>query len=231
MQLDLGNVWCILVSGIFNVEAILVWWPCVHSLPTTKKSQRELLELWLCHLAAWHCSFVEWKTERGRWETDTFHDQISVLFPYEKWAFFLFVHFCTCIENRILTLCLKGKHQHPAFHLVFFSSGMLEANVLSTHYRTFLLFHDCGCHWQWKAHWARWLCDWSLLVSLSELTGCRTSSTVFFSYSPASGWMISFTYRHLRNTLIPGSPTTSGKSEGCTASWGTTLASHGSRIS
>lgn len=65
MQLDLGNVWCIFVSGIFSVEAILVWWPCVHSLPTTKKSQRELpLELWLCHLAAWHCSFVEWKTER-----------------------------------------------------------------------------------------------------------------------------------------------------------------------
>lgn len=124
MQIDLGNVWCILVSGIFNIETILVWWPCVHSLLTAKKSQKELpLELWLCHLAAWHCSFVEWKTEKGRWETDTFRDQISVLFPYEKWAFFLFIRFCTCIENRITTLCLKGKHQHPAFHL---HSSLLE---------------------------------------------------------------------------------------------------------
>lgn len=192
MQLDLGNVWCILVSGIFNIEAILVWWwPSVHSLPTTKKSQREFpLDLWLCHLVACIVALLSRKQSGGRWETDTFHDQISVLFPYEKWAFFLFVRFCTCIENRIMTLCLKGKHQHPAFRLAFFSSGMLEANVLSTHYRTFLLFHDCGCHWQWKAHWARWLWDWSLWVSLSELTGCRTSSTGFFFSIPRhlSGW-------------------------------------------
>lgn len=188
MQLDLGNVWCILISGIFNVEAILVWWPCVHSLPTTKKSQSELsLKLWLRHLAAWHWALLSGRQRGGRWETDTFHDQISLLFPYEKWAFFLFVRFCTCIENRIMTLCLKGKHQHPAFRLAFFWNARSQCSLHPL--PNISAFPCCGCHWWWKAHWARWLCAWSLWLSLSELTGCRTSSTGFSSIPHhLSGW-------------------------------------------
>lgn len=76
------------------------------------------------HLAAWRGVFLTGRQRRRRggwWETDTFHTQISSSL-FEKWAFFLFVHFCTWIENRIMTLCLKGKHQQHAF----FFSEMLE---------------------------------------------------------------------------------------------------------